>query len=140
MKCPYCGGKADFVTSKEFYGQCYGTSLYICHPCDARVGTHSVTKKALGTLANEELRGLRKKCHGLVDPYWKSGKYTRTEVYERMAIAMGLSKAETHIGMFDEGKCLQLINFFVKQKESKEEESLEEAVRELEKGCEDGVT
>jgi hypothetical protein len=66
-------------------------------------------------MANSHLRVKRQQCHALIDPYWKSGKYTRTEVYKRMAKAMGLTSTEAHIGMFDMGQCEQLIAFFTKR-------------------------
>lgn len=110
--CPYCGNPAQFMTSNEFYGQDYGTNLYVCRPCDARIGTHRGSKRPLGTLANDRLRKLRMYCHSLIDPFWKYGKYSRSTVYARMSKAMSLPPSQTHIGMFNEEQCLKLISFF----------------------------
>lgn len=112
VTCPYCNIPAKFITSKDFYGKDYGTNLYVCRECLARVGTHGRGKTPKGTLANDELRALRIKCHSLIDPFWKQGKYSRTTVYKRMAKAMGLSSKDAHIGMFNKDQCLKLINFF----------------------------
>lgn len=114
VTCPYCGKLAEFSSSRLFYGQCYGTNVYYCTPCDARVGTHGRGKKPLGTMANASLRILRRRCHALIDPYWKKGKYSRSTVYRRMAAAMNLTPEEAHIGLFNEDQCKQLIAFFKK--------------------------
>ncbi|MGG6445723.1 zinc-finger-containing protein [Pseudobacillus badius] len=115
VTCPYCGNAAKFMTSKEFYGKDYGSNLYVCKPCDARIGTHRNSKTPLGTLANDELRRLRITCHSLIDPYWKYGKYSRSEVYRRMSKAMNLPQEKTHIGMFNKEQCLKLISFFYRK-------------------------
>ena len=112
--CPYCDKEAEYSSSLKFYGQDYKTNVYFCTPCDARVGTHKNSSKPLGTMANSHLRVYRTKCHALIDPYWKSGKYTRNAVYKRMSKVMGLTPEETHIGMFSMEQCLQLIEFFKK--------------------------
>lgn len=111
MICPYCGRKADYSTSKEFYGTDYnGTNVYHCDSCDSRVGTHRGTNKPFGTMANSNLRKLRKECHNLIDPFWKSGRYKRKVVYKRLSNIMG--KDNAHIGGFDEEDCLKLIDYF----------------------------
>ncbi|MFJ8103369.1 zinc-finger-containing protein [Lysinibacillus sp. NPDC096212] len=77
MICPYCQTQAEFISSKDFYGTNYRTNLYVCRPCDARVGTHGRGKTPLGTMANAELRELRKLCHARFDVRWKFGKVSR---------------------------------------------------------------
>jgi len=86
MICNYCGNEAEFMTSKEFYGQDYGVNMYVCRPCDAYVGTHGKGKTPLGTLANKRLRSMRKTAHSMFDPLWK-GKYRkmgRSKAYQVM--------------------------------------------------------
>lgn len=112
LECPYCGEDVEILSSKEFYGIDYGTYVYLCRPCDAYVGTHKHSKKPLGTLAKKELRELRMKCHALIDPFWKSGKMRRSEVYSRISKEFGLPKSKTHIGMFNEEQCRKLISYF----------------------------
>ena len=77
--CPYCETEAEWVENKEVYGKNYGDSvmLWLCRKCGARTGCHQNTSTPLGTMANEELRELRKQCHALFDPLWKSGKMSR---------------------------------------------------------------
>lgn len=112
VNCGYCGKTSVMVSSLEFYGRDYGTNVYKCGECNAYVGTHKGTTIPLGTLANAELRELRRCCHSLIDPYWKSGKYKRTTIYKRMSKALNIPIQETHIGMFDKETCLKLIGFF----------------------------
>ncbi|MFC5587578.1 zinc-finger-containing protein [Sporosarcina soli] len=112
INCPYCDKPARFVSSREFYGRDYGTNLYVCTLCDARVGTHGRGKTPLGTLANGNLRNLRKMCHARIDPLWKSRKMSRKAVYMRLQKVMELTSEEAHIGMFNEHQCQKLIAIF----------------------------
>lgn len=109
MNCPYCNKKASFITSKKFYGKDYGSNMYICRPCDAYVGTHGNTTRALGTMAKYELRELRKKAHAAFDPLWRDKIMTRTEAYTWMQETMKLEKKDAHIGLFDEEQCQRLV-------------------------------
>lgn len=54
--CPYCGQPTEYVDSAALYhGISYGM-IYLCRKCDAYVGVHRGTDKALGRLANRSLR------------------------------------------------------------------------------------
>lgn len=112
MKCPYCDIEVVMVHSKVFYGRDYGTYVFLCRDCGAYVGSHKNSKTPLGTPANRELRMLRRKCHELIDPFWKYGKYSRSEVYRRLAKRFNLPLEKAHIGMFDEKQCKELISLF----------------------------
>jgi len=67
MKCNYCNKEAEWVENKAIYKKNYGKSYMIwwCKPCDAYVGCHNNTKDPLGSLANKELRELRKQSKQL---------------------------------------------------------------------------
>lgn len=123
--CPYCSEKPKFVDSKEIYGTSYGM-VYLCKTCDAYVGVHSGSKKALGRLANRELREAKKKAHfyfdhmwirktsGLSKKKWNKKKWqeirrNRTKAYEWLSKSLGIEKKYTHIGMFDLDLCQQTI-------------------------------
>lgn len=111
MICGYCNNEAEFMSSKEFYGQDYGVNMYVCRPCDAYVGTHGKGKTPLGTLANKRLRSMRKTAHSIFDPLWK-GKYRkmgRGNAYQVMQELMNLPPEKAHIGMFNEEQCQELI-------------------------------
>ncbi|MCG1029288.1 hypothetical protein J5S49_13405 [Virgibacillus halodenitrificans] len=119
MSCPYCGNLAEFISSKNFYGTDYGTNLYVCRQCDARVGTHGKGKTPLGTMANNQLRTLRKLCHKHFDPKWKyKGKarqQARRQAYAWLQDVMGLSPQEAHIGKFNEDQCRKLLKILLKK-------------------------
>ncbi|TLG71393.1 zinc-finger-containing protein [Culicoidibacter larvae] len=108
--CPYCGSEAKLLSSKEFYGTDYGTNVYSCPDCDAYVGTHGRGGRPLGTLANQQLRILRRKCHKEFDKLWqKRGGWTRGGAYQWLADTMGLTAEEAHIGMFSVEQCQLLL-------------------------------
>lgn len=70
--CPYCGNPTKLVEDTQIYGRSYGTKCYVCEPCGAWVGCHKGTDKALGRVANKELRQLKHQAHEAFDPLWKA--------------------------------------------------------------------
>ncbi len=108
MICPYCKKEAIWSENKIIYGRNYGISYmcYYCKPCDAYVGCHNNTRKPLGTMANKELRGWRKKAHAVIDPLWKTNGMKRKEVYAMLKNKFG---KDIHIGEADIGLCKEII-------------------------------
>ncbi|MFP4336390.1 MAG: zinc-finger-containing protein [Halothece sp.] len=114
--CPYCRQKTSFVDSSVIYGKSYGM-IYICFECDAYVGCHKGTDQAKGSLANQYLRELRKKAHSFFDPLWKakmkrdncSKNDARNAAYDWLSKQLGTPRYRTHIGMFNEEQCQQVI-------------------------------
>ena len=108
MKCSYCNKETEYIDSKNYYsnGVSYGM-IYICRGCDAYVGVHKGTDNALGTLANKELRELRKQAHALFDPIWKSGKMSRKDAYRYLFDNTGVK----HISWTDIESCKKVIEF-----------------------------
>lgn len=119
MICPYCHEPAEFISSAEFYGRDYGSNLYICRPCGARVGTHKNSKRPLGTMANVKLRALRKICHRQFDPKWKSKQMSRSAAYRWLAEKMEVPQEKAHIGMFNEEQCYKLIKILITEERKK---------------------
>lgn len=109
--CPYCGHPTKLVDDSEIYGRSFGTKCYYCKPCQAWVGCHKYSGKALGRLANRNLRQLKHQAHEAFDPIWKEGHMTRGEAYKMLSVAFGLPQEQTHIGMFDEEMCRRVIRF-----------------------------
>lgn len=70
--CPYCGKPTDYVDSSTIYGKSYGMT-YLCKACDAYCGVHKGPDKALGRVANKELRHWKKEAHKYFDLIWKGG-------------------------------------------------------------------
>lgn len=112
--CRYCGSPVVYTSNAEIYGKEYGTGkCYLCRNCKAFVGVHPGTDTPLGTLANEELREWRKEAHFWFDRIWKKPTRitTRYNAYGYLARKMGLSREETHIGMFEIEQCKKVIEF-----------------------------
>ena len=110
--CPNCGSPVSLKNSEIVYGKDYGW-IYLCdnYPtCNSFVGTHRGTIKPLGTLANKELRELRKECHRLFDLRWKSGIMNRKQAYKLLQEIMNLSEKDAHIAMFNKEQCVFLID------------------------------
>lgn len=105
--CPYCGATTEYVDSEVIYGRSYGM-VYLCRPCDAYVGVHKGTDKALGRLANAELREWKKKAHAAFDPVWKE-RQSRNKAYKWLSKALGINRKHTHIGMFDIEECKRTV-------------------------------
>jgi len=114
MKCPYCNQEAKWCENKEVYGKNYGKSYmcYWCKPCNAYVGCHNNTRKALGTMANKELRKWRIKVHAKIDPIWRTGSdktnknYRRKKLYRKLHDIFGF---EVHVGKSDIEMCQKIL-------------------------------
>lgn len=113
--CPYCNQPTQYIDSKRVYAKSYGM-IYLCEPCGAWVGVHKGTDKALGRLANKELRQWKQAAHKYFDPLWQRKMelgYTKSKArhiaYKWLAGEMGLSIKVAHIGMFDVDQCKQVI-------------------------------
>lgn len=106
--CPYCKKPSVFVDSKAIYGKSYGM-VYWCKPCDAWVGVHKGTKKALGRLANIHLRYWKKEAHSYFDKLWKSKQLKRGEAYKWLSEYLDIPIKYTHIGMFGPETCQKVV-------------------------------
>jgi len=106
--CPYCGCDSEYVDSSCIYGKSYGM-IYLCAKCDAYCGVHVGTDKALGRLANKELRYWKKQAHLYFDVLWKSGKMRRSKAYWWLSNELGIRKKYTHIGMFSVETCKRVV-------------------------------
>ena len=119
--CPYCQALVELRPSSAFiyngtnYGPVYACTRYPA--CDAFVGCHPGTHKALGRLADSTLRYWKKKAHAALDPLWQHRWRTRGGMkaaargaaYSFLSRRMGLPPAEVHIGMFDVPRCQQVV-------------------------------
>ena len=106
--CPYCGKVSEWVENKEVYGVNYGKSymIYLCRDCRAYVGCHENSRRPLGTMANKELRGLRRRAHMNIDHWYKNGTISRGRLYRILSDIFGF---EVHVGGSDEKMCNKLI-------------------------------
>lgn len=104
--CNLCGGPVEYVSNTQIYGRQYGSGFcYRCRSCGAYVGTHKPQpRKALGILANTEMREWKQKCHNQFDPFWQEHKdkqRRRKNLYIRLAGEMGIDVRDCHFGYFD---------------------------------------
>jgi zinc-finger-containing domain len=109
--CPYCKQKTKLVDSIVIYSVSYGL-IYYCGDCNAWVGCNKGTDKALGRLANQELRLLKKEAHAFFDDLWnKSDSYfSRTQAYAWLSEEIGVPLELTHIGYFSPETCQKVID------------------------------
>ncbi len=116
-KCPKCKIRTRFASSTEVYKKDYG-DIYICDKCCAYVGCHKGTTKAFGRVGKYKLRKKKQKCHKLFDRMWKrkmvenpdwSKTKCRRKAYKWLSKEMKIPVELTHIGMFDNGQCQQVI-------------------------------
>lgn len=111
-KCPYCGRSSRTVTGIELYphrSDLVGLKFFQCKLCDAQVGTHLVTGRPLGSLANKSLRDLRVVVHRAFDKVWVYGNVSRSCAYDLLAKLLSLKKRDCHIGMFNEEMCHKVL-------------------------------
>lgn len=110
--CPYCKGQPILVSSVEIYGTDYGM-LWECKPCKAYVGCHRDTTVPKGRLANAALRSKKKQAHEYFDRIWKSGLMDRSAAYKWLSEILGTPPEFTHIGMFNENTCKEVIKYSI---------------------------
>lgn len=110
LLCPYCLNLTEYVDSSIIYGKSYGM-IYLCKRCDAWVGVHRGTSKALGRLANKTLRFWKKETHKYFDNIWMRKKCAgaRVQGYKWLASQLGINSDQCHIGMFDINLCKKAI-------------------------------
>ena len=80
MRCPYCGASVVYRSADGIYqNNDKGAMLYVCshYPaCDAYVRVHAGTKLPVGSMANRELRALRRTAHFYFDQMYQRGLMT----------------------------------------------------------------
>lgn len=104
--CPYCNTKTEYRDGK-----------WECPQCMAYVECHRGTMAAMGFVARPSLRKLRHELHKAMDALWMGGLINRGELYYKMRIKMGLTKAECHVAKFDEKLCMRAFEVLEEIKE-----------------------
>ena len=120
-RCNLCRGKVVLTSNARIYGRELGSgNIYLCTKCGAYVGTHKNDKeRALGLLANEEMRQLKIQCHNLFDLKWKylpDGNRLRGLAYRDLADKMGLERSSCHFGWFDRDHLIKALNILMEDK------------------------
>lgn len=113
MRCPYCGGPVTYRSADGIYhDNSRGTMLYVCshYPeCDAYVRVHAGTNIPVGSLANQELRSLRRTAHHYFDQLHQSGLMSKQDAYQWLADLISAPLSQAHIGYLGEYYCKQVI-------------------------------
>lgn len=113
LRCPYCGSPVTLRSADGIYrDNSRGAMLYVCshYPeCDAYVRVHSGTKVPMGSLANRELRALRRAAHHYFDQLYRSGMMSREDAYQWLAQWISAPLSEAHIGHLGEYYCRKVI-------------------------------
>lgn len=113
MRCPYCGAPVVLRSADGIYkNNERGMMLYVCsnYPkCDAYVRVHAGTNIPVGTLANQELRSLRRTAHNYFDRLYKTGIMSKQDAYLWLSDLLQSPLSEAHIGYLGEYYCKQVI-------------------------------
>lgn len=107
--CPGCHRGCELVSGTKLYPHRPDLAhrlFWRCAPCDAHVGCHPGSDKALGTPANGQLRRLRQQVHEAFDPIWRSRSMTRSKAYAWLAAELRVAEHNCHIGRFTTEQCL----------------------------------
>ena len=103
MRCPYCGSTVVYRSADGIYHENKkGTMLYVCSnfpECDAYVRVHAGTNIPVGSLANHELRSLRRTAHHYFDQLHLSGYMSKQDAYQWLADLIMAPLSEAHIGI-----------------------------------------
>lgn len=86
--------------------------LYVCshYPeCDAYVRVRAGTNIPVGSLANHELRTLRRTAHQYFDQLHQSGYMSKQDAYQWLADVICAPLSEAHIGYLGEYYCKRVI-------------------------------
>ena len=109
QRCPYCGAPVVYRSADGIYKEnSNGVMLYVCsnYPrCDAYVRVHAGTRIPVGTLANQELRSLRRTAHKYFDQLYQCGIMSKEDAYRWLAELVCAPLAEAHIGYMGEYYC-----------------------------------
>ncbi len=127
--CQYCHATAILCDASAVYGEKFRGSfnLWVCanYPdCDSYVGIHKdqIEPQPLGTMANPELRKLRKRVHALFDPLWKpgtaqqfKGRKARLQAYWWLTDALGITGKQFHTAYADEDQCRRALALLIER-------------------------
>lgn len=117
--CRYCTRPAKLLRLGEEgypYRRDFGPT-WTCLPCQAWVGCHPHTERALGGLANAELRAAKQAAHAAFDPLWQrkmereqcSKGVARRAGYRWLSQQLGIPFERTHIGYMSLDECRKVV-------------------------------
>lgn len=128
--CNICSSlKTVILTDSSIvYGKSYGM-IYFCTNCRSYVGVHDnpnndhgETNAPKGTLADAELRNLRKIAHKYFDPLWQNTTLKKSKAYSILKNILNVSKERAHIAMLTKYELRLLIHELQKFKVNRHEQ------------------
>jgi len=113
----YCCGCETYVEARltngaEIYPHRPDLSdkaIWKCDKCNNYVGCHNRTKTPLGSIPTKEIRAIRIQLHQLIDPIWRSGTLSRSEVYRIISEALGKPFHNGEVRTVEEARNIQRI-------------------------------
>lgn len=113
MRCPYCKRPVVARSAEGIYhNNAEGVNLLVCsgYPtCDAYVRTHPGTNIPMGSLANKQLRTLRRKAHDQFNQLYQLGVMSKNDAYSWLASVLNVPKSQAHIGYLGDYYCQMVI-------------------------------
>lgn len=115
MKCPYCGSPVVLRSADGIYRENHdSTMLYVCskYPaCDAYVRVqHGTRNTPIGSMANGDLRALRREAHRCFDKIFETGLMSKQEAYAWLSGVLAAPMSHAHIGYLGEYYCRVVID------------------------------
>jgi hypothetical protein len=89
-----------------------GNYLFVCsrYPkCERRVAADKKLQYPYRTYADKQLRQKRIEAHKVFNQLWERGFVSKSQAYKWTQSRFGLNRDQTHIGMFSEYMCGELI-------------------------------
>jgi len=112
-RCPYCGAPVRYRSADGIYrDNPERTMLYVCErypKCDAYVRAHAGTNIPMGSMADGNLRALRKEAHDAFNRLYTSGMMSRDDAYRWLADMLQAPASQAHIGCLGEYYCRKVI-------------------------------
>ena len=113
-RCPYCSSPVTLRSADGIYrDNSAGVKLYVCsrYPeCDAYVRVIPGTSTPVGSMANGELRALRRDAHRHFDLLHQTGLMSKGEAYVWLAGMLQAPMSQAHIGYLGAYYCKQVID------------------------------
>lgn len=110
--CPYCNKIAELIKGKEIYPNTetlHNKLFYICKPCDAITQCDEDGITPTGTLANQELRQLRKIVFNNITNISKKQNISYNEFYK--SLKKQLNFKVTKLAKMDLETCKKIIDY-----------------------------
>ena len=111
-----CGDKVDVLVYPS------GKLLWMCMKCDCTHecyqddntfhGKKVIKSQPLGFPASKNLKTLRLYVHYIIDGILQEKRYTRSQIYNLIAIDLNLPSEKCHVALLNWSQCISVLNYF----------------------------